>query len=120
MQSKPRKVIPTPPRPLGNEGTRIWERVWTLDKAWLDPTVDLDWVTLLAESVDERVMLRFQTLQNGDWRDRVALRALDALITDLLTQLGMNPVQRAQLAPHDAQPGKLAALREARAQPRGA
>lgn len=87
-----------PPRPLGQEGLRLWERVWALQRPWIEEATDLDFVALLCESMDERVMLRVSVLQTGAWRDRVALRQLDGQIADLMAGLGLNPTDRRALA----------------------
>lgn len=72
----------------------MWVRVWALRRPWIDKKTDLDQVTLLCESMDERVMLRLTVLQSGAWRDRVALRQLDSQIAELMGSLGLNPTDR--------------------------
>jgi phage terminase small subunit len=106
----PRKRQPTPPRPLGREGKAMWKRVWSGDRPWISEAVDLDHVTMLCESIDERVALRVQVLRGAEWRDRVALRALDAQVSDLMAKLGLNPVDRAGLSVQQPPRGKLAEL----------
>jgi hypothetical protein len=98
---------PTPPRPLGQHGRELWLRVWALRKPWIDKRLDLDHVCLLAESVDERMRLRFQVLQDGSWRDRVALRQLDGQIADLMGALGLNPTDRRALRAADSGDGSV-------------
>lgn len=101
----PRKVtsLPTPPstpeplRPLGQEGRRLWDRVWEMRSKWIDRDLDVDHVTVLCESVDERVALRFKVLSAGEWRDRVALRSLDDQIDRMMGALGLNPSDRARM-----------------------
>lgn len=88
---------PDPPRPLGPEGRKLWERVWHSGRQWISGGSDLDVVLLLCESMDERVALRVTVLRGSDWRDRVALRALDAQIATLLGQLAFTPVERSRL-----------------------
>jgi hypothetical protein len=106
---------PVPPRPLGREGTRLWNRIWGMRKSWISEDLDLDHVTMLCESVDERVTLRVRVFQSGEWRDRVALRALDEQVDGALGALGLNPVQRAKLnVQAEAPKGRLAELRAAR------
>lgn len=110
----PRKRIPKPPRPLGKEGTLLWKRVWGLDRPWISVEVDFDHVALLCEATDERLALRFTVLRDGEWRDRVALRALDSQIADLMAKLGLNPHDRAALSVAEAPRGRLAELRASR------
>lgn len=113
----PRKRTPRPPRPLGREGTLLWKRIWGMDKPWISEAIDIDHVTMLCESIDERVALRVTVLRGGDWRDRVALRALDSQIADLMSKLGLNPSDRSGLGLVEAPRGKLAELRAKRANP---
>ena len=111
----PRKRAPKPPRPLGTEGTATWLRVWALGASWIDRERDLEHVTVLCESMDERVSLRVKVLRDpDDWRSRAALRAIDAQITELIARLGLNPSDRQALTIVDAPKGKLAELRRAR------
>lgn len=96
-------ALPTPPptleplRPLGQEGRRMWERVWEMRSKWIVQDLDVDHVTMLCESVDERVGLRVKVLRDGEWRDRVALRALDEQIDRMMGSLGLNPSERARM-----------------------
>ena len=106
--------VPEPLRPLGREGTRMWERVWQMRSRWISRSIDIDHVMVLCESVDERVALRVRVLQGGEWRDRVALRALDEQIANMMGALGMNPTERAKLNVGEAPRGRLAELRDAR------
>jgi hypothetical protein len=110
----PDHTAPEPPRPLGSEGRKFWDRVWGLRKNWIDTAVDLDHVALLCESMDERMGLRIAVLRDGSWRDRVALRALDAQIAALMASLALNPTDRKALSVGGEARGKLAELRAAR------
>lgn len=86
---------PEPPRPLGSEGMKLWERIWGMNRPWIDRSADLDFVTLLCEQMDERVFLRARVIGGqGDWRDRVALRAIDQQIGDAFGRLALNPKDR--------------------------
>src|SRR5215213_4948773 len=89
---------PDPPRPLGAEGRRLWDALWNLNRQWIDRQIDVEHVALLCESMDERIGLRVRTLRSNDWRDRVALRALEAQIAQLMAVLGLNPTDRKALA----------------------
>ena len=76
------------PEGLGEAGSALWVRTWA-DTPWLTE-VDYPTVLLLAESEDERQALRALVMEDtGTWRDRVALRQLDAQIRALLTLLGL-------------------------------
>ena len=89
---------PTPPRPLGPEGMKLWNRIWEQGRTWISSNSDLEMVTLLCESMDERTQLRLQVLRGtGDWRDRVALRSLDSQLQTMLSLLGMSPTDRTKL-----------------------
>lgn len=107
-------AYPPPPRPLGPEGMKTWERIWSLRKRWIQTEADLEHVALLCESVDERMSLRLLVLRQNEWRDRVALRALDAQIVGLMGALGLNPTERQKLGAEEEARGKLAALRSNR------
>lgn len=90
-------TIPDPLRPLGLEGRRMWDRIWEMKSKWVVRDLDIDHVAMLCESVDERVSLRVRVLREGEWRDRVALRALDEQIDRMMGTLGMNPSERARM-----------------------
>jgi hypothetical protein len=93
---------------------KTWERIWSLRKRWIQTEADLEHVALLCESVDERMSLRLLVLRQNEWRDRVALRALDAQIVGLMGALGLNPTERQKLGAEEEARGKLAALRSNR------
>lgn len=88
---------PTPARPLGPEGKRLWDRMWTNGAVWVSPNTDSELVLMTCEAMDERVSLRVQVLRDGEWRDRVALRALDTQLESMLSALGFSPVSRTRL-----------------------
>jgi len=107
--------VPDPPRPLGEEGRKSWDRLWALRRPWIEADADLEHVLLMCESIDERVGLRIRVLRSNEWRDRVALRALDAQIAGLVGELGLNPIDRERISTGAAvENGKLAQLRAAR------
>jgi hypothetical protein len=106
---------PPPLRVLDVEGLKLWRRIWALDGHWISVAADIDYVTLLCEAVDERVALRQRVLADGDWRDRVALRALDDQIDRMMGALGLNPTDPAKPDVGEAPKGRLADLRASRA-----
>lgn len=77
---------PDPPRPLGAMGAALWERAWR--SAGCAP-VDAEALLVLCEQMDERVSLRITVLRDKTWRDRTALRAIDAQIAAGLAALGL-------------------------------
>jgi hypothetical protein len=90
--------VPTPLRPLLNEGQRLWDRVWSDGAVWLSPATDIELVQMLAETMDEREGLRgFVMTGEGEWRDRVALRSLDDQIKSMLSALGFTPADRTRM-----------------------
>jgi hypothetical protein len=89
--------VPNPPRPLGSEGLKLWNRIWDSGKTWISPDTDIELVTILCESMDERTQLRLAVLRGTDWRDRVALRSLESQLVSILSTLGLNPTQRGRL-----------------------
>jgi phage terminase small subunit len=94
---------PPPPRPLGPEGLKLWNRIWDEGKSWISPASDLEMVILLCESMDERTALRLQVLKGSDWRDRVALRSLESQIVSMLSAIGFDPVSRTKLGVAEVQ-----------------
>jgi hypothetical protein len=94
---------PTPPRPLGPEGLKLWNRIWDEGKSWISPASDLEMVILLCESMDERTQLRLQVLKGSDWRDRVALRSLESQIVSMLSSIGFDPISRTKLGVAEVQ-----------------
>lgn len=105
---------PEPHRPLNPVGRELWDRIWTSPAAWLADRVDNEHVLILCEQLDERDTLRklitadtiatMQAAKDQDrvlptrlWRERSALRQLDAQISEGLSLLGFNPVERARL-----------------------
>ena len=103
---------------LGPEGLALWGRVWGSNNGTL-LNIDASMVHMLCESVDERSTLRDRVLVVGEWRDRVALRTLDAQIAKMLHLLGLNPISRARLGPRlgPAPSGLLDELRARRRPP---
>lgn len=75
----------------------MWGRVWGAGATWLAELVDAEQVLILCEQADERAALRVKVLRDGEWRERAALRALDAQIMQGLALLGFNPVDRSRL-----------------------
>lgn len=90
-------AVPEPVRPLGQAGGAFWQRVWAVGFAWISPQTDIELLQMVCEQIDERQALRVRVLRDGDWRDRTALRALDAQVLDCLSLLGFTPVDRARL-----------------------
>ena len=103
----------TLPEGLGEAGQAAWTRTWA-DTPWLTEA-DHGVVLLLAESEDERQALRGAVMAGaGTWRDRVALRQLDAQIRAYLTLLGLTPMARHRLGA-SARTGPTSVLDELRA-----
>jgi hypothetical protein len=77
---------PDPPRPLGREGRKLWDRTW---RAAGGQPVDEEALLMLCEQTDERVRLRAEVIRSNAWRERAALRAIDAQIAQGLGALGL-------------------------------
>jgi len=107
---------PEPLRPLGTEGQALWSRVWASGATWIAPGTDIELVQILCESMDERQQLREVVMAGGaDWRDRVALRNLEAEIKSMLSALAFTPTDRTRLGVGEVrQESKLEALRARR------
>lgn len=108
--------IPEPLRPLRAEGRRMWDRIWGNGAVWLSPATDIELVQNLAESVDEREVLRPKVLDEGDASDRIALRKLDDQIKSMLSALGFTPIDRTRMGVAEVkQTSKLDQMRARRA-----
>jgi len=88
--------VPAPLRPLGEQGSSMWARIWTTGASWIAPT-DVELVQMACELMDERVGLRASVLAGADWRDRVALRTLEVDLRHMLSALGLTPTDRSRL-----------------------
>lgn len=88
---------PEPLRPLGEEGLKMWERIWEAGRVWISANTDIEHVMMLCETMDERVQLRTIVFTGGEWRDRVALRQLDHQVITMLSLIAFNPVERSRL-----------------------
>lgn len=74
-------TTPPAPRYLAAEGGEVWARLWArADYEAAGPAV-VELALTVCEQIDERLRLRAAVLRHGEWRDRVALRALDLQIT---------------------------------------
>lgn len=89
--------VPQPHRPLGPAGENFWNRIWAIGFAWISQHTDIELLQMVCELIDERQALRMKVLVDQDWRDRTALRALDAQVLNCLSLLGFTPVDRARL-----------------------
>jgi len=108
--------VPEPLRPLGPEGRKMWDRIWTGGATWVAQQTDIELVQMCCEAMDERVALRVAVLRGSDWRDRVALRSLESDLRSMLASLGFTPIDRTRMGVAEvAQESKLDALRARRA-----
>lgn len=71
-------MTPDAARPLGRVGTDVWDRIWA--SISVDETNGslVEIALMVAEQADERYALRAKVIREQSWRDRTALRALDA------------------------------------------
>ena len=74
----------TPKRYLATQGQAVWDAF--ADDLEASPAL-AELLQVLCEGVDERVGLRPIVLRDGEWRDRVALRSLDAQVIACLTAI---------------------------------
>lgn len=87
---------PEPHRVLGTHGRKLWDSAWEYGAVWLFHT-DHELLLTACELLDERVRLRVQVMQVGDWRERLALRQLDDRFLEALSMLGFTPTDRARM-----------------------
>lgn len=97
-------AIPEPLRPLGQEGRRMWDRIWESGGTWVSAKTDIELVQMLCEALDERTQLRVQVLRGAEWRERVALRHLERSIQTMLSQLGFTPTDRTRIGAGEMAP----------------
>lgn len=90
---------PDPARALikGGAGEKLWQQIWSHGAAWLRPDTDHEVVLMVCEMTDEESLLRQKVMTDGDWRDRVQLRALEKNKFSLMCALGLTPVDRSRL-----------------------
>ena len=92
----PMSHVPEPHRVLSDRSQKLWAQVWTSGAGWLKQNMDTELVLMLCEATDERQTLRRRLVANPDaWRDRLALRQVDAQVIKLLDKIGFTPSERA-------------------------
>ncbi len=117
--------IPTPPNTLGD--TEVWNRLWTVGRAWLSNEAHYDLMRLLCEAMEDRDALRRAMRRKakvtkgsvGQDRPHPGLRqidAMDAKISRLLDQAGFSPNRRQTVA-QPAGKSRLEQMKEARRAP---
>jgi hypothetical protein len=112
----PAHGVPDPLRPLGTEGRRMWDRIWSGASSWIAPSTDIELVQMACETMDERTALRVAVLRGSDWRDRVALRSIESDLRSMLSALGLTPIDRTRMGVAEVkQMSKLEELRARRA-----
>lgn len=90
--------VPEPARELETAGADLWERAWTVGRAWLNGSTDVDLLLMTCEQLDERETLRELVLaEPGAWRERAALRELEKSISRGLSLMGFTPTDRMKL-----------------------
>ena len=91
------KRAPSPHRPLGPEGAKVWRKVWNASHLWMSPDSDTEALLMLCETIDERVIVKEMLAETpGDVACRRTLRLIDAQITTYLRLLGLTPTDRAK------------------------
>lgn len=89
--------VPEPRRPLLRYGRELWDEVWESGLTWISTKSDVELLLMTCEMIDERWNLRVRVMQDGESRDRRALRALDSQIVNNLQLLGFTPSDRSRL-----------------------
>lgn len=88
--------IPEPSNALHFTGLVFWQKVWGLP--WLSKVSDYALVSLTAEQLDERDIVRAILEDNQhDYKARSALRDLERSITSNLAALGLSPSERSRM-----------------------
>jgi hypothetical protein len=113
-------AVPEPPRPLLKYGREFWDKVWGAGLSWVSPNTDAELLLMTCELVDERWNLRIKVMQNGDWRERRALREIDSRIISNLSLLGFTPADRSRLGVAEVKAiSKMEALKRRQAERNG-
>jgi hypothetical protein len=113
-------VIPEPDRPLLRYGREFWDKVWGAGLTWVSPNTDAELLLMTCELVDERWNLRIKVMQNGEWRERRALREIDSRIISNLSLLGFTPADRSRLGVAEVKAiSKMEALKRRQAERNG-
>lgn len=113
-------VIPEPDRPLLRYGREFWDKVWGAGLTWVSPNTDAELLLMTCELVDERWNLRIKVMQNGEWRERRALREIDGRIISNLSLLGFTPADRSRLGVAEVKAiSKMEALKRRQAERNG-
>jgi hypothetical protein len=116
----PALVIPEPARPLLKYGREFWDKVWGAGLTWVSPNTDAELLLMTCELVDERWNLRIKVMQNGEWRERRALREIDGRIISNLSLLGFTPADRSRLGVAEVKAiSKMEALKRRQAERNG-
>lgn len=116
--------VPAAPRSLKKAGKERWERLWSVGRAWLSPTTDLDIMVRLCEAHDERALLQREVRKHGRYAKGSQgqtvthpavdqLRTIEGLITRWESLCGFTPSDRSRLGL--AEVTKMSKLEELRA-----
>jgi hypothetical protein len=113
------QALPDPHRPLmgtpdkPGAGLHLWRMLWRSGLPWLREGSDSELLMMVCEMADERQVLRTLVLRDPTaWRERAALRQLDAQIERTLSMLGFSPTDRARLGLGEVTVNELQAFRE--------
>jgi P27 family predicted phage terminase small subunit len=101
------ETTPKPPARLGKTGRDTWQRTWTSCAAWLNLS-DYRLIERLAQLADDREAMRTIVAQDGlmtlgstgQWRAHPLLteiRAIEAAMLRIETELGIGPLARKRL-----------------------
>jgi hypothetical protein len=89
--------MPDFPAGLGEDGQRVWRRVWQDGITWISPQSDLEAAEQACRAADDVAMARERYRATRDPADARAVVALAKRLDEWLSQLGFTPTARSRL-----------------------
>jgi len=88
----------SPLRPLGPDGQRLWDDVFSQGRLWVSGRTDTQLLQLVCEQIDRRALLMAGLIDNPPERSiHMSLNDVEKLISGNLSLLGFTPSDRSRL-----------------------
>jgi hypothetical protein len=88
---------PTFPPDLGEDGQRLWRRIWQNGLTWISPHSDIEAAEQACRAADDVGIAQRRYRATTDPSDARALVALAKRLDEALSALGFNPTARSRL-----------------------